>query len=162
VLALFALLAYSGLRVARRNADPFARLLCGGATVWLCGQAVINIGYVTTLLPVTGIPLPLISAGGTSLLVTLFVLGLMVSCARHEAPAVSAARRAERLGRRSRLERWARIPVPRTYVPPKRRPATPPPARRTPPRPRTQPRRDERSREEPAARYAGRAKRGVA
>jgi cell division protein FtsW len=121
VLALFALLAYAGLRVTRRNADPFVRLVSGGATVWLCGQAVINIGYVTGLLPVTGIPLPFISAGGTSLLVTCFVLGMLVSFARHEAPAVSAARRAERLGRRTRLERWARIPVPRTYTPPKRR-----------------------------------------
>jgi cell division protein FtsW len=121
VLALFALLAYSGMRVARRNADPFVRLVAGGATVWLCGQAVINIGYVTGLLPVTGIPLPFISAGGTSLLVTFFVLGVLVCFARHEAPAVSAARRAARLGRRSRLERWGRIPVPQAYAPPKRR-----------------------------------------
>jgi cell division protein FtsW len=121
VLALFALLAYTGMRVARRNADPFVRLVAGGATVWLCGQAVINIGYVTGLLPVTGIPLPFISAGGTSLLVTFFVLGILVSFARHEAPAVTAARRSARLGRRNRLERWGRIPVPQAYVPPKRR-----------------------------------------
>ncbi|MGN6607836.1 MAG: FtsW/RodA/SpoVE family cell cycle protein, partial [Jatrophihabitans sp.] len=121
VLGLFGLLAYAGMRVARRNADPFARLVAGAATVWLCGQAVINVGYVTALLPVTGIPLPFISAGGTSLLVTFFVLGMLVSFARHEAPAVAAARRAERLGRRTRLERWARIPVPVAYTPPKRR-----------------------------------------
>jgi cell division protein FtsW len=100
------------------------RLAAGGATIWLCGQAVINIGYVSGLLPVTGIPLPLISAGGTSLLVTFFVLGMLVSFARHEAAAVSAARRAERRDCRSRLERWCRIPVPRAYVPPKRRKAS--------------------------------------
>ncbi|HEV7212947.1 MAG TPA: putative lipid II flippase FtsW, partial [Blastococcus sp.] len=126
VLALFALLAYTGMRVARRSADPFVRLVAGAATVWLCGQAVINIGYVTALLPVTGIPLPFISAGGTSLLASFFVLGMLVSFARHEAPAVSAARRDQRLGTRSRWQRWLRVPVPRPYQPPRRRPAPAP------------------------------------
>jgi cell division protein FtsW len=121
VLGLFALLAYTGMRLVRRSADPFVRLAAGAVTIWLTGQAVINIGYVTGLLPVTGIPLPLISAGGTSLLVTFFVVGMLVSFARHESAAVTAARRAQRLGRRTRLERWCRIPVPRAYVPPKRR-----------------------------------------
>ena len=86
---MFALFAYTGMRVARRSADPFARLVAGAATIWICGQAVINIGYVTALLPVTGIPLPFISAGGTSLLASFFVLGMLVSFARHEAPAVT-------------------------------------------------------------------------
>ncbi|MDQ6850079.1 MAG: putative lipid II flippase FtsW, partial [Actinomycetota bacterium] len=123
VLALFALFAYTGMRVARRSVDPFVRLVAGAATVWLCGQAIINVGYVTGLLPVTGIPLPFISAGGTSLLASCFVLGMMVSFARHEAPAVAQARRDERLARRSRLQRWLRVPVPKQYVPPRRRPA---------------------------------------
>ncbi|MEP7177889.1 MAG: putative lipid II flippase FtsW [Pseudonocardiales bacterium] len=123
VLSLFGLLAYTGMRVARRSADPFVRLVTGAATVWLCGQAVINIGYVTALLPVTGIPLPFISAGGTSLLASFFVLGMLVSFARHETPAVAAARKAERLGARSRLERLLRVPVPKAYVAPKRRSA---------------------------------------
>jgi cell division protein FtsW len=121
VIALFAVFAYTGMRLVRRSADPFARLAAGGATIWLCGQAVINIGYVTGMLPVTGIPLPLISAGGTSLLVTFFVLGMLVSFARHEPDAIKVARKAQRLDRRSRLERWARIPVPQGYRPPKRR-----------------------------------------
>jgi cell division protein FtsW len=125
VLALFGLLAFSGLRIARRNADPFVRVVAGAATVWLCGQAIINIGYVTGLLPVTGIPLPFISAGGTSLLASFFVLGMMASFARHEAPAITAARRAQRLGRRSRVERWCRVPVPKPYQAPKRRSAPP-------------------------------------
>ncbi|WP_375485196.1 putative lipid II flippase FtsW [uncultured Jatrophihabitans sp.] len=129
VLALFGLFAYSGLRIVRRNADPFVRLACGAATIWICGQAVINIGYVSGLLPVTGIPLPLISAGGTSLLVTFFVLGMLTSFARHETNATNVCRRSERLGRRSRLERWARIPVPKPYAAPaKRRQAAPAPA----------------------------------
>lgn len=121
VLGLFGLFAYTGMRVARRNADPFVRLVAGAATIWLSGQAVINIGYVTGLLPVTGIPLPFISAGGTSLLASFFVLGMLVSFARHEAPAVAVARKAERRGQRSRLERWLRLPVPRPYAPPKKR-----------------------------------------
>jgi cell division protein FtsW len=172
VLVLFGLFAFTGMRLVRRSVDPFVRLAAGGATIWLCGQAVINIGYVTGLLPVTGIPLPLISAGGTSLLVTFFVIGMLVSFARHESSAVSAARRAERLGRRTRLERWCRIPVPRAYVPPKRRrPAAAPSAKKAHPGARaaagkqparTHVRRDERSREEPAARNAGRAKRASA
>jgi cell division protein FtsW len=128
VLALFGLLAYTGMRIARRSADPFVRLVAGAATVWLCGQAVINIGYVTALLPVTGIPLPFISAGGTSLLASFFVLGMLISFARHEAPAVACARRDERRGRRSRLQRWLRIPVPRPYQPPKRRKRPPKPS----------------------------------
>ena len=121
------------MRIARRNADPFVRLVAGAATVWLCGQAVINIGYVTGLLPVTGIPLPFISAGGTSLLATFFVLGMLVSFARHETPAVAAARKAERLGTRTRLERVLRIPVPSRTSP--RASAGPPGSRRVPARP---------------------------
>lgn len=125
VLALFAMLAYTGMRIARRSADPFARLCAGAATIWLCGQAVINVGYVTGLVPVTGIPLPLISAGGTSLVATMFVVGMLVSFARHESAAVTAARRAQRTGTRSRAERWLAIPVPRQYAPPKRRRSSP-------------------------------------
>jgi cell division protein FtsW len=139
VLALFGMLAYTGMRISRRNADPFARLVAGAATIWLCGQALINVGYVTGLLPVTGIPLPFISAGGTSLLASFIVLGMMVSFARHEAPAIAVARKAQRLGTRTRLERWARIPVPKAYAAPKRRSAprpaaAPPAARRAPAR----------------------------
>ena len=126
VLLMFGLLAFTGLRVARRNADPFVRLAAGAATVWLCGQALINVGYVTGLLPVTGIPLPFISAGGTSLLASIFVLGMLVSFARHEPPADAPRAGSERRGTRSRLERWSHLPVPHGYVPPKRRRRVPP------------------------------------
>ncbi|GAB2461839.1 FtsW/RodA/SpoVE family cell cycle protein [Jatrophihabitans fulvus] len=119
VIALFALFAYTGMRIVRRTADPFVRVAGGGATIWLVGQAVINIGYVTGLLPVTGITLPLISAGGTSLLITFFVMGMLASFARHERDAVNAARKRQRLGRRTRLERWCRIPVPSVPTTPK-------------------------------------------
>jgi cell division protein FtsW len=89
VLLLFATLAHAGIRIARRTDDPFVRLAAAGATTWLAGQAVINMGYVSGLLPVTGIPLPLISFGGTSLVVTLFVLGMLASFARHEPAAIA-------------------------------------------------------------------------
>ncbi len=130
VLGLFALFAFTGVRIARRSADPFVRLAAGGATVWICGQAVINIGYVTALLPVTGIPLPFISAGGTSLLATFLVFGMLVSFARHEPAAVAVAQRAAATGQRSRIERWLRVPMPKAYVAPKRRAKQPPKAKR--------------------------------
>ncbi len=120
VLGLFMLFAFAGLRISRLSADPFVRLVAGGATVWICGQAVINVGYVTGLLPVTGIPLPFISAGGTSLLATSVVFGMLVSCARHEPAAVRHAQSMSSKGRRSRVERWCRMPVPRAYVAPAR------------------------------------------
>ncbi|MCL2781282.1 MAG: FtsW/RodA/SpoVE family cell cycle protein, partial [Actinomycetia bacterium] len=105
-----------------------ARLTAGAATIWLAGQAVINIGYVTNLLPVTGIPLPFISAGGTSLLATFFVFGMLVSFARHEPEAVAAAQRASAAGERGWLARVTRLPVPQAYAPPPRRarPVAPP------------------------------------
>jgi len=90
LILLFALLAYTGLRIARRNVDPFVKIVASGATVWLVGQAAINIGYVVGLLPVTGIPLPMISAGGTSLLITMVVFGLLANFARREPQAAAA------------------------------------------------------------------------
>ena len=77
-------LAYTGLRIAARNIDPWLRIVVATSTTWLVAQAAINIGYVVGLLPVTGIPLPLISSGGTSLVVTMFVFGVLANAARHE------------------------------------------------------------------------------
>lgn len=71
LLGLFGLFAYTGMRIASRSADPFLRLLTATTTLWVLGQAFINIGYVIGLLPVTGLQLPLISAGGTSTAATL-------------------------------------------------------------------------------------------
>ncbi len=90
LILLFGLLAYTGLRIARRNVDPFVKIVASAGTVWLVGQAAINIGYVVGLLPVTGIPLPMISAGGTSLLITMVVFGLLANFARREPQAVAA------------------------------------------------------------------------
>jgi cell division protein FtsW len=90
VVALFGLLAYAGLRVARRSADPFARLAAGGVVAWILTQALVNMGAVTGLLPITGIPLPLISFGGSALLPTLGALGMLAAFARREPGAAEA------------------------------------------------------------------------
>lgn len=124
VLALFATLAYTGLRIARRVTDPFVRLVSATVTIWLTGQAVINVGYVTGLLPVTGIPLPLISFGGTSLVLTMFVLGMLASFARHEPAAVAHLRARQR----GRLSRWLGIPLPSPSPRCRTRPASVQPA----------------------------------
>lgn len=112
VLALFATLAYTGLRIASRSADPFLRLITATVTVWLVGQAVINIGYVVGLMPVTGVTLPLISSGGTSTAVTMFVFGLLANAARHEPQAIAALR----TGGEGRLAKLLRLPAPEPYV----------------------------------------------
>ena len=98
VLGLYSAAGYAGFRVAIRTKDGFVRLAAAGATGWLLIQASINIGAVLGLLPVTGIPLPLLSYGGSALIPTLFSLGMLVSFARTE-PGAKAA-----LANRSR--RW--------------------------------------------------------
>jgi cell division protein FtsW len=113
LLALFGLFAYTGMRIARRSADPFLRLLTATTTMWILGQAFINIGYVIGVLPVTGLQLPLISAGGTSTAATLFMIGIMVNAARHEPEAVAALR----AGRDDKVSRLLRLPLPAPYVP---------------------------------------------
>ncbi|WP_433468612.1 putative lipid II flippase FtsW [Spirillospora sp. CA-142024] len=84
VLGLFGLLAYAGLRIARRVKDPFTRLAAAGATAWLVVQAIVNIGAVIGVLPITGIPLPLVSYGGSALIPTLFALGMLLAFAKRE------------------------------------------------------------------------------
>jgi cell division protein FtsW len=82
VIALFVLLAYAGIRTALRAPDTFGALLAAGITAWLCYQAFINIAVVVALLPVTGITLPFISAGGSSLLVSFAAAGILLSISR--------------------------------------------------------------------------------
>ena len=90
VIGLFSTLLYFGLRTAKRSRDPFLSLMAAALTASVVSQAFINIGYVVGLLPVTGIQLPMISAGGTSAIITLAAMGLLANCARHEPEAVSA------------------------------------------------------------------------
>ncbi|HEX9776268.1 MAG TPA: putative lipid II flippase FtsW [Actinomycetota bacterium] len=86
VIALFVLVAYAGVRIAQRAPDAFGRIVAGGATAWIAGQAVINMGAVTGLMPITGVPLPLVSFGGSSLLFTLIAIGILLNIARQEPP----------------------------------------------------------------------------
>ena len=90
VVVLYGALAYGGLRIARRAPDTFARLAAGAIAVWLTAQALVNMGGVLGLLPITGVPLPLISAGVSSLIVTLAALGMLLSFARSEPGAAHA------------------------------------------------------------------------
>jgi cell division protein FtsW len=103
VLALFTLLGYVGLRIAARADTLFIRLAAGGITVWLMAQVCVNIGAVLGLLPIAGVPLPLISAGGSSLLTTIAAVGALAGFARRE-PGARLFLRA-RAARRSRLAR---------------------------------------------------------
>ncbi|MGI9063702.1 MAG: putative lipid II flippase FtsW [Pseudonocardiaceae bacterium] len=123
VLLLFATLAYTGLRIAARNTDPWISLAAAVLTTWLVGQASINVGYVVGLLPVTGLPLPMISSGGTSLALTMFVLGLLANFARHEPQAVAALRSGGPAAGGGRLARLLRLRPPEPYRPASRRAA---------------------------------------
>ena len=84
VLLLFLALAWLGLRAVSRAPDRFGALLAVAATCWITSQAVINIGAVIGVLPVTGIPLPFISFGGSSLVITMVAAGILVNIASHE------------------------------------------------------------------------------
>lgn len=88
VITLFGILAVASLRVARRYTDPFVRILMGSIMVWLIGQAFVNIGMVTGVLPVIGVPLPFISYGGSALTFTLAAVGVLLAFARRMPPAV--------------------------------------------------------------------------
>jgi len=79
VLALFGLFAYRGYRVALKAPDAFGSLLACGVTTWIALQALINIAAVTVTLPTTGIPLPFISYGGSSLAITLLAVGILIN-----------------------------------------------------------------------------------
>jgi cell division protein FtsW len=90
VALLYGGLAFAGLRVARRAEDTFIRLAAAGATIWIVGQAIVNIGAVIGLIPITGVPLPLVSAGLSSLVTTMIALGMLMSFARREPGAAQA------------------------------------------------------------------------
>jgi cell division protein FtsW len=90
VAVMYGGMAFAGLRIARRVPDVFARLAATGITAWIVIQAVVNIGAVIGVLPITGVPLPLVSAGLSSLLSTLVALGMLMSFARYEPGAQEA------------------------------------------------------------------------
>ncbi|TME11111.1 MAG: putative lipid II flippase FtsW [Chloroflexi bacterium] len=142
VIGLFVLLAYAGIRTALRAPDTFGALLAAGITAWLCFQAFVNVAVVVALLPVTGITLPFISAGGSSLVVSFAAVGILLSIsretleprpapektvrveARAETRPGSAARRSDAAADRGRGNRGTHLPGPR------RRDVDPSPTRR--------------------------------
>lgn len=164
VIGLFGLLAVIGLRIAMRNLDPWIRIVSGTVTVWLVAQAAINIGYVVGLLPVTGVTLPLVSYGGTSLVVTMGLFGILANCGRHEPEAV-AALRGQGPGRFGKL---LRLPAPEPYKAPTKRysvrpgqrarraPRTPEPRTGRARTPRREPQRRTSQTRRAPARYGGR------
>jgi cell division protein FtsW len=82
VVLLFGVLVYAGIRIAVRAPDAFGRLLAAGIVGWFGVQALVNLGAVSGLLPITGVPLPLVSFGGSSLVVSLAAVGILVSVGR--------------------------------------------------------------------------------
>lgn len=82
VLLLYVGLVYCAVRIMLRTADPLVRLATGGIMVWLTSQAIINMGMVSRILPVIGVPLPFVSYGGSSLLSSLCAAGLLLAFAR--------------------------------------------------------------------------------
>lgn len=87
LLTFFAALVVIGVVIASRTSDPFARLLALGITVWLSVQAIINVGGVVGVIPVTGLALPFVSVGGTAMLSSMAAMGVLINIA-HTAPGV--------------------------------------------------------------------------
>jgi cell division protein FtsW len=85
VVGVFVLFLWRGTRTAARAADPYAGYLAMGVTSLIVGQAVINMAVVSGLLPTTGVPLPFLSFGGSSLVITLFAVGILLNISRRTA-----------------------------------------------------------------------------
>ncbi len=114
VLVLFGLVGYAGLRVALEATEPFVRYAAAGVTAWVLVQALVNIGAVLGLLPITGVPLPLVSYGGSALVPTMLGLGMLLSFARpRSARGGLRALLARRGARRRQAAGAGRIPASR-------------------------------------------------
>ena len=107
VLSLFVVIAYQGYRIAITAPDTFSGLVACGITTWLVVQACINMMVVTALMPVTGIPLPFISAGGSALTINLAAIGILLSISRETSQTGSLRDAVFGVGRR---DRRARVP----------------------------------------------------
>lgn len=102
VVALFLVFVWAGIRIAFRAPDALGRLLAAGITGWIGIQALVNLGAVTALLPITGVPLPFVSFGGSSLVVSLAAVGVMASVGRAAEREAGARRRGPTAGGASR------------------------------------------------------------
>jgi cell division protein FtsW len=108
VVALFLVIAYQGYRIAIKAPDTFSGLLAAGITTWIIVQACINMMVVTALLPVTGIPLPFISYGGSALTINLIAIGILLSISRETQTEGSLLHAVFDFGRRNRRARAPR------------------------------------------------------
>jgi cell division protein FtsW len=102
VVGMFAFLCYLGITTARNAGDRFGMLVASGITIWISLQALINMGAVTASLPITGVPLPLVSFGGTSLVLSLAAMGVLTNIAYQGQRVVSPRTAAPARGRRAR------------------------------------------------------------
>src|SRR4051794_1852441 len=125
VLVLFLTIAYAGIRVAMQTDNFFVRYATAGIVIWLMAHVVINIGMVLALLPVIGIPLPLVSYGGSSLVPELVALGLVIGFARLE-PSAAGALRERRDERRKGRDRSRTEPPRRPEKQPEKQPENQP------------------------------------
>ncbi len=101
VLVALAMIVLAVNRIVQRHRDPFVQIATAGIGAWIVGQACLNIAVVLGLVPVTGIPLPLVSSGGSSMIVSLIGLGILLSFARREPGAAEALAARPSLVRRS-------------------------------------------------------------
>jgi cell division protein FtsW len=102
VVAAFAVFGWAGFNVALRCRDPFGKLLAAGITALVTGQALVNLAAVLGLAPLTGIPLPFVSYGGSSLIVGLAAVGILLNIAVNHAAVEAPARVPDRRRRDSR------------------------------------------------------------
>jgi len=102
VIAAYAAFAWAGLRIALNCQEPFGKALAAGLTTLVCGQAALNLAAVVGIAPLTGIPLPLVSYGGTSLVVVLATVGILLNIARNDGVELAQVRDRRRRDGRSR------------------------------------------------------------
>jgi cell division protein FtsW len=100
IILLFVLFAFRGYKIAKNAPDDYSRLMAVGITTWIVAQAFINILAILSMMPLTGVPLPFISLGGTSLIMLMFASGILLNISRHVT--VEESNENSRVGRRHR------------------------------------------------------------
>jgi cell division protein FtsW len=83
LILLFAFWIYKGLKIAKAAPDKFSQILASGIVAWIGGQTILNIGSMVALVPLTGVPLPFISYGGSALVMVLLASGILLNISRH-------------------------------------------------------------------------------
>jgi cell division protein FtsW len=110
VIALYVALVYRGILIVRKAADPYGALLASGITLWIATEAILNVAVMTAVLPFSGVPLPFISYGGSSLVTALAGVGLLINVSRTRVYQAPRRTRADyTVGRRNRGGRISRV-----------------------------------------------------